>query len=176
MEYEILEAMFEGENPKSVFEIGVGGGGLLRDVSESYGGLKIGGIDISKVRMEGLKGLEGEFLLHDLNDPWPVPDNSYDIVFSVGVLMYIFDPVPVVKEMLRVCKDKIILAEYNSTEIDEHGGLMKYSMSYGIQTAIGRNYLRVFDNVGVFKDKKTITMRDLQKYHGKTIIKCQKFQ
>lgn len=168
MEYKILEKMFEGENPKSVFEIGVGGGGLLKDVSDHFGCTDVGGIDISRVRMQNLTNTfpGKEFLVHDLNDPWPVPDNSFDIVFSVGVLMYIFEPIPVIQEMLRVAKDKIILAEYHTEDVDEYGGLAKIKLPDRMSTGIGRNYIKLFETLG-----KNITTEPCE---GKTIIKCLK--
>lgn len=171
MEYKILEKMFEGENPKSVFEIGVGGGGLLKEVSDHFGGIEMGGIDISKVRMENLKNLKGEFLLHDLNDPWPVPDNSFDIVFSVGVLMYIFDPGFVLKEMFRVAKEKIILAEYHHSELNKFGLLTQpFQDAQGrVHHGIIRNYLDILKDI-----RKETSVQIIDSGQGKTIIKCQK--
>ena len=166
MQFKILEKVFEGESPESVFEIGCGGGGLLKDVAECFG-CKTGGIDISKVRMEATKGMKGEYIVHDLNDPWPVSDNSYDIAFSVGVLMYIFNPAPVIQEMLRVSKKGIILAEYNREDLDEYGGMMMYLSGGNVETALIRNYEKVFEKIG-----KKVT---IEKYNNdKTIIKCLK--
>ena len=169
VEYKILDKMFEGEAPESVFEIGCGGAALLKDISDHFGGIKVGGIDISKVRMENAKNIfpDTEFLIHDLNDPWPVPDNSYDMVFSIGVMMYIFNPVPVIQEMLRVAKKGIILAEYHNDQLDEAGWLMKYILADQIETGIIRNYKKIFDKLG-----KEITMENFN--NDKTIIKCLK--
>lgn len=172
MEYKILEKMFEGETPESVFEIGVGGGGLLKDISDSYGGLRVGGVDISKVRMANLKNIfpNQEFLVHDLNDPWPVPDNSYDIVFSVGVLMYIFDPIPVVKEMFRVSKHKVIITEFHHGELDQFGVLTKpFRDKTQTYHGIIRNYIDVIRGAGYLGD---ITI--FQSNEGKSILKCLK--
>lgn len=166
--------MFKGESPKSVFEIGVGGGGLLKDVSDHYGGLKVGGIDISKVRMQNLKNnFPGqEFLLHDLNDPWPVPDKSYDIVFSVGVLMYIFDPIPILREMFRVAKDKVIITEYHDDSLDMFGQLTgPFKEGDKIHQGIKRNYIALLKELGF-----DIEVQIISRGSDKTTIKCRKSQ
>lgn len=98
MGYEIIDEMFKGENPKSVFEMGCSAGSFLKEFKEK--GVKVGGLDIEP----------NKYLVHDATKPWPLEDKSWDIVFSVGVLIYIKDPLPVIKEMLRVGK-KVILAE-----------------------------------------------------------------
>ena len=168
MKHEILTRMFANETPQSIFEIGCGGTALLKDISDHYGGIRVGGIDISKVRMENAKNVFPgvEFLVHDLNDPWPIPDNSYDIVFSVGVLMYMFYPEAVIREMLRVAKDKIIIAEYHNKNTDEYGALLKVIMGEKTHTGICRNYEALFHKLGL-----PITMEIT---NDKTIIKCQK--
>lgn len=160
--------MFEGEKPESVFEIGCGGAALLKDVATHFACTKTGGIDISKVRMSNAKNVlpDGEFIVHDLNDPWPIADKSYDIVFSVGVLMYLFDPLPVIKEMLRVAKDKIIVAEYHGKDLTEYGALLTFEMNNGVHATIARNYIKLFRKLG-----GSISMRDLQSTEGKTIFK-----
>lgn len=170
MEYAILRNMFEGENPKSLFEIGVGGGGLLKDAADHFKCTKIGGIDISKVRMKNLETMKGEFIVHDLNDPWPVPDKSYDIVFSVGVLMYMFNPIPIMKEMFRVAKDKVILAEYHHQELDKYGVLTRpFKDKDTIHQGIIRNYIELLSDLGIKMEIKILNQGS-----DKTIIKCQK--
>lgn len=137
--------MFTEETPRSVFEIGCANGGLLKDIKDHYPGVKVGGMDISESILKAKETFPDEtdnFILRDLNDPWPLPDKSYDIVFSVGVLMYLFDPLPVLKEMLRVAKTKIILAEYHHKELGPFGQLSKAHADNGkIHTGIVRDYI-----------------------------------
>lgn len=127
MQYKILEKMFKGENPTSVFEVGCANGGFLKDL-----GVKVvGGIDKHSGDIEKSKSdfPEGEFLLQDINQlPWNV--KPYDIVFSIGTLMYIENPEPVIKEMLRIGK-KVIIAEPLEGEsvIDHHGARFYHDYS-----------------------------------------------
>lgn len=173
MEYQILEMMLENEKPESVFEIGCSNGGLLKDIRDKYGKIKVGGMDVLQ-SVNDCKGLfpdcKDNFLMRSITEPWPIADKSYDIVFSVGVLMYVFDPIFALKEMLRVAKDKIILAEYHHSEVDFMGMVTKgYYENDKIQIGLIRNYITLFQVVGVpvslsFKDSK----------QGKTIIKVVK--
>ena len=168
MEYQILERMFKGENPSSVLEIGCGSGGLLKDLTNHYPGLKVAGIDISTVAIKEAREIlpEGKFIQASLLDPWPLADKSYDIVFSVGVLMYIFEPVFVMQEMLRVAK-KVIIAEYHHQELDLYGHLTRGYFEDGkTHTGIIRNYFEVLQKAG-----GPTKVGILDSGLGKTIIK-----
>ena len=168
MEYKILEEMFTDENPKSVFEIGCANGGLLTDLMTKYPNLEVGGMDVSRC-ISQCESLRGNFYREDLNDPWPVKDNSYDIVFSVGVLMYMFEPLSVLREMFRVAKDKVILAEYHHSEVDLCGQLTKGYINKGkIQTGIIRDYISL---LSLLKIPMSVTYQESSV--GKTIIKCK---
>lgn len=170
MEYKILEEMFNNETPASVFEIGCANGGLLRDLRSKYPDIRVGGMDISK-SIDQCKSEFGpdNFYWADLNDtPWPIPDKSYDIVFSVGVLMYMFDPLSVLREMFRISK-KVILAEYHHSQVDLCGQLTKGYIEDGkIQTGIIRDYISLFK---VMNMPMTLTYQESSA--GKTIFKAQ---
>lgn len=171
MEHKILEIMFTEEAPESVFEIGCANGGLLKDLKDNYPNLKVGGMEISEsiIKAKELFPEQADnFILRDLNDPWPVPDKSYDIVFSVGVLMYMFDPLPVLKEMLRVAKNKIIIAEYHHQEVGPFGQMTRAYMDNGkIYMGIIRNYLSLFQLLNI---PLSCTIQETN--GDKTIIKC----
>lgn len=154
MEHKILKAMFEGEEPKSIFEVGCASGGLLKDVSDSYSGIRAGGLDICLKDLKEARELFSEnrqdFLYHNFYEPFPIPDNEYDIVFTVGTLMYCFKPIPVLEEMMRIAKNKIIIAEFHFPDMDEYGGIGKYIREEDVvETGIGRNYEKIFNKMGV---------------------------
>lgn len=172
MEFPILEKMFDGENPDSVFEIGCANGGLLADIKTKYPNLKVAGMDISR-SIEGSKERFPEyahcFFTGDINEPWLVKEKSVDIVFSVGVLMYQFDPILALQEMFRVAKDKVILAEYHHPAISAFGQLTEpYFGGNKIQMGIIRNYIPILKNLNIPMD---IFVMDSGE--GKTIIKCK---
>ena len=162
MKYSILEVMFEGESPKSVLEIGCANGGLLKDLAETFPGLKVGGIEITddiKKAQELFPDQADNFIRQDLVEPWPLEDKSYDIVFSCGVLMYIWEAEKVMKEMFRVGKT-VIMAEYH--------GLVEEQLSIveGWGVGIQRNYVELLNKIGI-EDCL------IKEAYGKTLIKCQ---
>lgn len=58
MKYEIMKNLFFGENPKSIFEVGCGSGGLLNDVYDYYNrNVEVGGLDINRYDIMRIKKL-----------------------------------------------------------------------------------------------------------------------
>ena len=170
MEYEIISKMFSGESPESVFEIGCASGRLMEQLQCTKGGMDISRVGIAEARQLYPKD-EANFHHWNLLEPWPIEDNSFDIVFSVGVLMYIFDPATVMKEMFRVAKNKVILAEYHHPELDKYGVLIKpFTDAEGkIHTGIIRNYLDILREIRVKTEVQVIDSGA-----NKTILKCTK--
>ena len=173
--------MFKDEKPQSIFEVGVSGGILFKEYAEINGIKVLGGIDIDKRSKFPENFPNSEFILHDANEiPWPIKDNSYDIVFTVGTLLTLPNPYTVIKEMLRVCKDKIIIAEnQDDNETD-------YGMAHSSST---NDYYRLDDKIEqpvdpylwrVSRDYRKVFKKLGKKYEivegcgGKTIFKCKK--
>lgn len=181
MGYEIIFRMFEGETPQSIFEVGVSGGILFKEYCEVNSIKKVGGMDIDKRAKFPENFPDSEFILWDAKKiPWPMKDNAYDIVFTVGTLLLIPNPYPVIKEMLRVCKDKIIFAENQDDKQDDYGiaNDSQKSEYYKMEEhttqpdnvylwRISRDYKKVFDKLG--KKYEIVEGCD-----GKTIFKCKK--
>lgn len=110
--------MFEGETPKSVFEVGCSAGGFLEDFYKR--GYIVGGLDINEQDVDlARKSMpKGKFFVHDAHAKWPLNNKSWDIVFSVGTLLYMEYPMDVMGEMLRVGR-KVIIAERNGPNLRE---------------------------------------------------------
>lgn len=150
MKYQILEMMFKNEKPKSVFEVGVASGGLLLDIKENIEGIeRFGGCDVTRDLEESKERFpehKENFIYHDIIKPWPLEDKSYDIVFCVGVLIYIVNPIPAVREMLRVGKT-VIIAEPHREESDDIGHILRVDMTNDkSHHAIVRNYRAFFQH------------------------------
>ena len=158
--HEIIEKMFEGENPKSVFEIGCAGGPFLEQLREHYGDIRVGGMDITRSDLQSAREKFPEydswFFMHNLVEtPWTIPDKHYDVVFCVGVLMYIFEPEKVIRECLRIGK-KLILAEFHNGNLDEYGGLTKVTQGEKVVgIGITRNYCELIKKMGLKYEVKS---------------------
>ena len=95
------------------------------------------------------------FILHNVNDPFPVPDNSFDIVFGVGILMYLINPQSAIEEAIRIARKKVIFAEFHYPEMDEVGTFLKVAWPPGKwHLGVARNYEKLFSKV--FMGKKAI--------------------
>ncbi len=179
--HEVITGIFKDENPKSIFDVGCGSGILMKTYYDAIcryrqgddyyfpENLKVGGIDILFENVERAKENFPEyadnFLCLDATKPWPLADKSYDIVFTVGTLLCIPDPYPILKEMLRVGK-KVILAEFQQDDATDTGEAIPYEIIYKYR--IYRDYRKVFE-------KLNVPIEILETVSGKTIIKtCQK--
>lgn len=109
MEYPILEKIIEGEKFETIFEVGCASGVLLASLQrDRVGRLILGGMDKIKPENPPTPFL---FLEGDAREvPWPIEDKSWDLVYTCGMLMYVEDPVPVIKEMFRIGK-RVVIAE-----------------------------------------------------------------
>ena len=162
--YEIVKKVFEGESPKSIFEVGCAGGALLKDYYD-FRQIEVGGMDINAEDIKKAKKVFPEyaenFIIHDATQKWPIK-KKYDICFTIGTLTLIENPISVIEEMLRIGR-KIILAESHSErEKTEDVG----------NTRTGYRYRFIRDYEKIFKElnlKPTYSI-----YLDKTIIKCQK--
>lgn len=90
-----------------VLDIGCGNGYVLSRYARH--GADVTGVDLTATAVElsrkrfALEGLPGQFVEID-GHHLPFPDNTFDIVCSMGVLHHIANPAPTVSEMYRVMK------------------------------------------------------------------------
>lgn len=90
------------DNP-SVLECGCGPGDILELIDNQH--CKLTGIDLNKRYIEMASERVPKAKLIEGNvEQLPFPGESFDIVFAVGVLMYLKDDREAVKEMARVAK------------------------------------------------------------------------
>jgi ubiquinone/menaquinone biosynthesis C-methylase UbiE len=108
LEPHILEmAEFDRWRGRDVLEAGCGIG---TDASQfALAGARYTGVDFSPVAIElarknfGLQGLEGNFWQGSITQ-MPFPDESFDLVYSNGVLNHLQDPAAAVSEFRRVLR------------------------------------------------------------------------
>lgn len=153
----MIDKMFLGEKYDSLFEVGCSSGYYLESAE------RVGGIDIHQENVRTCQGRYPEnadnFHIQDArNAPWDFPDKSFDIVFTVGTLLLMKDAVPVVKEMVRIAKKAIIIAEPHS-EVETIEGHERDT------NRVTRNYIELFKSLGLNPEVKGEALT-------KTVIKC----
>jgi len=101
----------------SLVDVGCGRGRYLSYFIERYGIPFCVGLDISMKAVRDAKELlKGQscvdFVVADAEN-LPFKDSSFDFVFSTDVVEHLHDPSKGVKEMVRVSRDKIVIATPN---------------------------------------------------------------
>jgi SAM-dependent methyltransferase len=98
---------YEDAAGKAVLDYGCGNGYVLGHYARN--GAIVHGVDLTEAAVQlararfGLLGLEGSFVQGD-GTTIPHPDETFDIVCSMGVLHHVQDPSPIVRELHRVLK------------------------------------------------------------------------
>ena len=101
----------------SVLDVGCGTGALLYQLSGSYPGAHLGGIDPSPEMLAIARhrlppGIE---LKQGWAESIPFPDGAVDVVVSCNVLHYIREPLVALRDMLRVVrpKGKLVITDWS---------------------------------------------------------------
>ena len=144
-----VEIIFRGENPKSIFEVGISSGRLMQEMYEK--GVILGGLDrkLPEAKDYYPKFVDNFIQWDATKTPQPIKDKSWDIVFTSGVLLLIPDPFPVLKEMLRIAKGKVIISEIQDNMQDEYGEQGKIEQPSHNNLRIKRDYWKVFKKLKV---------------------------
>lgn len=102
-----------------VLDVGCGTG-LLAGVLRKRADVSVDGIDISAASLAKARarGLYGSLLQHDLQQqPLPVPDDSYDVAVSIGVLTYIADAGALLRDLCRAVRSGGVIAFSQRTDL-----------------------------------------------------------
>jgi ubiquinone/menaquinone biosynthesis C-methylase UbiE len=113
LRYELQDYMTEDFNFRSyshcdVLELGCGAG--IDSVEFARYGAKVTALDFSdagiKATTELMKetGIEFKLMKHDLTKPLPFQNDSFDVVYSFGVLHHIPKVTPVINEVYRILR------------------------------------------------------------------------
>lgn len=104
---EVALSCIESINNKKILDLGCGEGNLVRTLARQA--KEVVGTDIAENRLKIAKKKSREFanvsyLTADLDERLPFKNNSFDIVFMIGVLEYVLDPYHTLQEVKRVLK------------------------------------------------------------------------
>ena len=106
--YFIKELDKLSDSKTNLAELGCGSSSLTLQLAPRI--KSVTGYDLShsalRISMENAKRLKVKNATFDLQDctKLKVPDNTYDLVWSQGLIEHFEDPLPIVKEHLRICK------------------------------------------------------------------------
>jgi len=109
LEWPLIMEMLELKPGETLLDIGCGTGRLLQAVSCR----KAVGLDQSQdmLSLAQEKGIES--LVRGSAETLPFPDRSFDAVTLITVLEFVPDPEKVIREVFRVCKDRMVLGVLN---------------------------------------------------------------
>lgn len=90
---------------KTILDVGCGVGHLAEYLTDEKS-MQVTGIDLSEVALEKSRQRvpRGEFRSHDLTQPMPFEDSTFDYVWCSEVLEHLFSPLFALKEIRRVLK------------------------------------------------------------------------
>ena len=96
---------------KSILDIGCGDGLLLEHIKKE--GVIVKGIDISAKAIKLCKDRGLDCGQVDISHPLPFKNNSYEEVLLIDVLEHLFQPIEILKETHRVCREYVYISVPN---------------------------------------------------------------
>ncbi len=115
-----LSAEIKKLKPKTILEVGCGYGAILKQMKQDMKDTRIVGVDFSSTQLDKARRWVNddaiEMLMADATKRLPFPDNSFDMVFTSGVIMHIPPPhsSKAREEMIRVSRKYIAHNESDS--------------------------------------------------------------
>jgi methionine biosynthesis protein MetW len=99
----------------TVLDVGCGDGLFLNMLKEK--GIDARGVDFSGEAIQkcATKGVQAS--KHDLSEPLPFPDGTFDWVVALDVLEHQYDPLSLLKEMTRVSRRNVIVGVPNFSSL-----------------------------------------------------------
>ena len=101
--------------PRTLLDVGAGTGRGVSYFRREFPGLSAFGIEpvAALIEQSIAKGLPRGTLLRASGDALPFPDDSFDVVCSFAILHHVREPNRPVKEMLRVARKAVVIADRN---------------------------------------------------------------
>lgn len=154
-----IESLIENGENKLALDLGIGTGLFTQILREK--GFRVIGVDISEEMLKIARKRGFEVIKHDLNDPLPFENDSFDFVFSMTSIEFLKDPKPLFNETKRVLKKdgKFLLITLNSLSF----------------WAFKRRVEGFFDKNNLFNKGKFYSPYSLKKFfkEGWEILRCE---
>jgi protein-L-isoaspartate(D-aspartate) O-methyltransferase len=114
-----------------VLDVGCGKAFLLYELTQAVPGLEVAGIDVSEYGIEHAKEEVRPYLQVASATELPFEDSSFDYVFSLQVFhnLHVFDLEKVLKEVVRVSKDKAYICVESYRTEEEKANLLYWQLT-----------------------------------------------
>jgi ubiquinone/menaquinone biosynthesis C-methylase UbiE len=99
--HDFIRDLSEKYGNESLLDVGCGTGNILRFAVKYF--KQVTGADISEEMLELSKKYTKNLVLADATK-LPFEDNKFDVVSAYSVLHHLYNPLPAINEMFRVCK------------------------------------------------------------------------
>lgn len=144
-EYALLQQLAEMRGDDAVLDVGCGTGYFTDCLARRQGGLTVGlDPNLDWLNHAARHARRGISWIAGRAEALPFADRSFDIVISVTALCFIADQRAALREMLRVCRRRMVLGLLNRHSVLWHqkgrgGGTGAYMGAYwhGVQEARG---------------------------------------
>lgn len=100
----------------SVLDVGAGTGRGVRHLMDNMPGLLVRGIEPVPARIAqavNTKGIPDGVIVQGVGESMPFEDSSFDVVYACAMLHHVPHPDAVIREMLRVARKAVIIADGN---------------------------------------------------------------
>ena len=142
---QFISALLTRFDWSSLFEVGMGGGANLVNISQAFKGKHLGGSDINEESVQLARDTfnGGHFKVGSVEDIM-MSDKSTDVVMSDMCLIYVANPDKAIKEIKRVTRRYILLSELHTESIY---GRIKLRLTSGYHA---HNYRKLLEKHGFF--------------------------
>jgi ubiquinone/menaquinone biosynthesis C-methylase UbiE len=108
----IISTLKKYPDIKSVFEFGCHAGRNLYYIKQEFPDVEVHGVDLNQEAVKiGKKKFALPIEVGDELSLLLIPDNSYDVVFTVSVIDHLLEPEKICKDLTRISKRHIVLLE-----------------------------------------------------------------
>lgn len=161
MHNEVIKIIID-RNPENILEYGVGNASLLKKIHNNNNKIRCYGVDLSISQIQSAKRIfpEAELRVCSLKKI-RYTDNYFDVVYGIGVLMYLkpYERAKCYSELYRVTRDLLIAVEYitkyfSNELMDKFNNAGDYRYNYDIEESLCNAGFKIIESrkIGVTWD------------------------
>src|SRR5579863_4337812 len=112
----ILRGLLRMIEPKTLLDVGAGTGRTIQHFRDTMPGISVRGIEPVEALIEqavSQNGIPEGLIIQGTGEALPFGDQTFDVVCSFAILHHVARPEAVVREMTRVARKAVIIADGN---------------------------------------------------------------